>query len=789
MRSRIETAITRQTGINTKIRGDINFGILGRTTIIAHDITIPNGTIARVSITIPFSGLFDLKNTKLNGDIGISGANIKINSLTAPKINHDVLVQDSTILYKGKDYKLINGIFHDGVFSGTMRTDQHKYDISFTGKEFTISNKNVNLVINGELYPTGGAAGTIKIKTNELNSWFEFSAPKITETVNLEMNFWWDGEYGFRFSDIVANDVRGNIILEPTGWKNINLYSDNLTFDFSFLTKPNSLFHESKLDLDFSGDLTFENKKFKHLKLDAIGTEGLLQIKSIITDNLTFTGGTIDESGAHDILMKTKINNIDSTCMFSGTPTNWKCSEFTFGDISGTVENNNGNFYADISASRDATPDEVYKYIEQFDSKTATIKFKFNNMGGKFKISPKGTTTEYDYVYGKNLKWLNPHLHILPDFMLSDVGNMVWNGDTMTFIPTSKTWSLTVHDNFFFLTGLDALRWLPKDMDTRALKNFEYSASGYYNDQGDISNLTIKIADQVFTGSANSTDITLHCDSLEIDKFLNQNFFDNYEEMEFMANAPILLPFELNKNVYLTADNLIYDGNTYRNFVYALKSGTQTFSITDKSRGNIMGTIVKERSKYDMFFQLNKFKMNGKLLNDKMPLNIANSAVTAEIHLTTNGHIANDIWHNLRGQFDLTFDGGELYGIGLDRFYADAETLTKINAEERITSALTSGITTSKRIHIVGQYANGDFVTTTPMELSLNHTMATGMLAIKDGAMITKLDFSLRGVASDPVLLSLGINASGKRSYSLQDILQKIEPAYMRSFVKTHTLY
>ncbi len=788
MREKLESAIFAQTGVSVQILGDINFGILGKTTIIAHDVKLPHGTVESLAVKIPFSGIFNLGQTTLDGAISASGARVELESLAALNLRYDLAVQDSVIRFKGKDYYIIDGVFRNGTFNGLIRTGQHKYDIRFNDKEFTVKNKDVNLNINGELYPSGAASGTLEIATDKVNSWFEFSEPKLTKHVNLVTDFWWDGGYGFKFYDMVANNVRGNIEIEPNGWRTINLESTDTDFDFSFLAHPNQILQNARINIDFRGNLKFENRDFSHIKIDVIGTENRIQINQIIADNEFFTGGTIDNNGAHDIMFSTTLDNIPTQCLFSGTPEKWECEKFKYGDISGWIKSEKGLITADVVSNSKITINELQKYLSQFDTKKLNIKFKFANMGGRFVSDKNGTKTEYDYVYGKNLKWLNPHIKVLPEFMMQDIGNMIWTDKTMSFIPNSGEWSLTIQDNFFYLTGNSIKKWFPK-MDLRAINDFAYVISGFYNDHGDISDLTLKIGGHIFVGSANSTGITLHTDELVLDTFLNQNFFDRYEEMEFLANAPILLPYDFERNIYLTTNQLSYGENTYKNFVYALKSGTQTFSITDNSRGNLLASIIRERSEYDIFVQLNKFVINGKLLTQNFPLNISNTSITAEIQLHTSGYIAHDIWYNMTGNIDLTFDGGFIHGIGLDAFYASAEDLNRLNIEDRLMTALASGVTRIKNMRVIGKYERGNFETTKPFTISMYHTDAVGALNITDNLMTAKMDIPMRAVAPDPVTVSLTVAPNGKRGYSLSELMRYFDPAFMRGFIKTHDMF
>ena len=231
---------------------------------------------------------------------------------------------------------------------------------------------------------------------------------------------------------------------------------------------------------------------------------------------------------------------------------------------------------------------------------------------------------------------------------------------------------------------------------------------------------------------------------------------------------------------------MVYQENAYKNFVYSLKSGTQTFSITDRARGNLLATIIKERSDYDIFIQLNNFIINGPLLTRNFPLNIMNTNITAELALTTSGYIAHDIWYNLTGDIDVTFDGGYIDGIGLDAFYIAYDDLTRLNVEDRLMTALESGVTKIKNMRIIGQYDHGVFNTTVPIEISMRHADAIGKMNITNGAMTTQLNILLRGTAPDPVTLSMTVMPNGRRGYSMGEIIRYFDPAYMREFIKTH---
>ena len=178
-----------------------------------------------------------------------------------------------------------------------------------------------------------------------------------------------------------------------------------------------------------------------------------------------------------------------------------------------------------------------------------------------------------------------------------------------------------------------------------------------------------------------------------------------------------------------------------------------------------------------------------KILSDYMPLNLSNTSVTAEIKLNTYGLIAHDIINNLNGTFDASFDGGILYGLGLDGFYAYAPQITKLNAEQILPDALTSGQSKIKKMHIIGTYENGDIKTTQPIVLLMSHVDATGLLEITNNEMFAQLQMILRGTSAGPEPIELTIYPNDTRDFSLSEIMLHFDPEYMREFVKTHNKF
>ncbi|MDE6250966.1 MAG: hypothetical protein K2M34_05055 [Alphaproteobacteria bacterium] len=789
LKPKLQSAIIQQTGVNAIIRGDINFSMLGRATIVAHDVETPLGQIRNVAFSVPLSAAFDLASASLTGNIAIHGGQMRIDTLETMPLKHDIEIYNTSVEFLGKQYTIVRGRLSAGELTGNIRTDQHKYEIHFADNEFYIHNQNDNLEIFGQLYSDGTARGRMAIDTNDINRWFQFSEPKINMRVRMTTNFDWDGEYGFKFSDIYANDtVHGDIELMPDGARNIKMSAQDLDFDFSFLANPSTLLQRTSFDLDFYGNLSFGKYNFNHLQIVANGTDEAVFIKKIIADDISITGGTIDKNGAHNMIIQMPYEGIRATCVFSGTPENWTCEQFTWGDIRGQISVKNNTFNLVVASPNQMPTNDVIARHTSRLAPRGTITFKFADMGGTINIDTKSTTPKYTFAKDKTMSWLNPNFKFLPNFMTDDIGDFSWrDNDTMDFTPHSGRWFLSLSGNRFYMTGTNIKDLFPH-LDLQSIDDMGYTISGTYSNKN-ISDLKIEIGGHTFTGTYTGDAIRLNTTLLNLDTFINQGFIDNYDELQFLANAPIMIPFDLNTNVFISADRIIYNGAEYQNFTYSLKPGVQAFSITDNARGNMLAIIEKKKTEYDISLQLNKFVTNGALLSSKMPLNITDSTITADIELTTSGYIAHDLEYNLSGNIEMIFDGGYIMGLGLDGFYASAENITRLNAEYVLADALDGGKTRIKNAFVAGEYKNGDFITTKPITLQMRHADAVGGLGITSSMMTATFDITMRGTAPTPVTIQLDIAPDNSRGYSLSEIMQNFDASFMRAFVKTHNKF
>ena len=785
LKPKIENIILTETGIPAKINGNINFSLMGRATIVAHDISVPNGSIEYCKFAIPFFDIFNLKDAKISGNISVSGASLFIEKLVPFRTKNEIKVSDSKIQFLNKEYNIIDATLLNRDITAVVRTDQHKYEIKSHKNSFTIKNKNNDLELSGRLYPDGTAKAHIEITAQNINRWFEFEKPRISGHFPISANLFWDGGYGVKFTNISANGVTGMVDLKDNGYKIIKLYSNSANYDMSFLLYNPDILQNASFDLDFYGKLKFADNDFKHIKIITVGSDKEIKIDTIVADNLHIHGGTIDKDGAHNLHVTLPENGVKTTCLFNGTPSVWSCDNFSYGDtVSGKLNVDKNHFEIDITSS---VPFSDIKNVVSLARKLGnkgTVKFDCPDMNGIIYIDKDKHSVSYSRLSAKSLDWANIDLPFIPDFMRKENGDFIWTKDSMNFISESKQWQLSTTKDFFIIHGNNLKTWFP-NAELQFLHDLPYIISGNYK-KGTISDLTLEMAQHKFTGTATDKLITLKTDVLNLDYFIDSYFKNNFEELSFFVPEPITVPFDLNKNIALSANALIYNYQKYNNFVYSLHDNVQTFSITDSNRGNILATIKKHNTKYALNIQLNKFVFDKKLLSQNMPLNLSDTTITAEIKLNTSGKIAHDFIDNLHGTFDASFYGGKLYGFGFDDFYASAKYLTILNSEYFLSNALSKGVTIIKKMHITGTYESGNVKTTKPLTLSMKNVDASGVLEIQNNEMMANLHLILQGTSTSPEPIDVLVHPNDARDFSLSEIMIHFDSEYMKNFVESN---
>jgi hypothetical protein len=784
LKPKIEDAVFQQTGLRAKINGDVSFSLIGGATIAARDISLDMGAINLARFSVPLSDMFDLRTAELTGDIIVHGARLNIAELVPPKFQNGIRFRHSVVSFMGQDYEIVRGRLADGMLRGIVRDGRSKYEFDASGDEFHISGEGDGLKITGRLYPDGSAIGALSIDNADINGLLGVAGRRNGRRADITADFDWNGGRGFKFSNIRGDGIAGQIELFDDGRRSIAMRCEDADFDLSFLLGRTGVFHDTALDLDLRGEMNFAGRIFRHVRIDAVGAKSEITSNKIIADDIEIDGGLITAKGSENMPLRLQFNGRPAYCLFSGSPTEWKCSEFSHGGLHGSLSVQGDTFHVFVQSDKKMPDNSDFARTAAMLGDSGRIDFQFSDVGGTIFVDNSDAAPTYRFARDKTLDWLGQDFGFMPDSMRSAIGDFAWDGDALSFVPHSKRWRLSFAKGSFRLDGKNFKDWLP-DADLRFMNDFEYEVSGNYR-RGNISNLEIRIAGHVFKGTAVGRSITLSTDVLNIDTFVSQDFIDNYDEIRFLGPDPLMAPYALGAEISLSAGTVIYSGNDFTNFVYSLRGGVQRFSITDADRGNLLAGIERNAARYIVTLQLNKFATSGKMLSSLMPLNISDATITGKASFATSGRIAYDFWHNMKVSIDVKFDGGYMHGLGIDGFYAAARDATKLNAEFMLADALDGGVSALKSLRVAGDYDGGDFATTRPFALAVRHADATGNAMISGGKMTADMNLILRGTSPLPAPIAVKISPDGLRGYSLSQIMIDFDPDFFRDFVATH---
>ncbi|MCL2331408.1 MAG: AsmA family protein [Proteobacteria bacterium] len=815
----LETSVLNQTGMHIKINGRVRISLLGRATISAHDITVAEyagaNHIDTVSFRVPIAKIFSLSTAPIPASISIYGADLDIASLSPPALNSQLIIENSAIHFMGKTYGDINGRLKDGLFSGTVRTDQHKYTFDLAGREFVIRNPNVNLTITGTLATDSAgnvsAAGTLAIETDKINRWFAFDVPALNSSVAVSMKYEWNGGDDFRFYDISGTTggaaFSGEIKLSGAR-RSVRLRADNLNYDMTFLLQNAGVLRNSDLDLDLSGRLSFMDRTFNKFRLKSTGAAD-----RVLIDGLNVMGGGISALVSGEITGRgTRLSarilkdGADIYCEFEGDATNWACNNFTFSSREFAAAGSLSVLPLEYALRiRSGNPEPALAQLkalrDYFGDRIGYIEFAFPDTTGVAEISGD----DYTISFSKKNTFLDampakhPIFDVLPASMRTAVGAIqsaeIKNGALVAFgfLRNGRdAWSIGVaRDGAFRMTAnlIDFLRAYYPGLDTKFLKNnIPMAVSGVYRPPY-ASGLNITFFDDgraAISGKYDGRAFDLRADVLDIDSFINASYVQNYDSEQFVTAEPLTVPFALGISATLSANRLRYNGEEYANFVYAIKDNSQQMSITDKARGSILFALDKRGSRYSALLQANRFGIAGNILQNNAGLNLGDTMITAQAELETSGVTAHDFWANMSGGLDLAFDGGILSGLGIDQFYAGADSVTRATMGDAVATMLTGGRTQIKSMHIIGKYDAGNFETVRPFALRVAHSDIAGMLKIAGGKLAAQLNITLRGTSPMPEPIRLSIAPDGSRDYSLFEISSKIDPDFLNEFMATH---
>lgn len=808
LRPDFESAVSKMVGVPVKIDGDIKLSLLGYPMIALEDVRFGEYKIKAARFRVSWSSIFNLKNARIISGIKIQGLRTEINAVSPPNFGTKIMISDSVIKHYGKEYEIIDAVLDAGKFSAMIRTDQHKYNLHLDSGEFVVTNPNLGLTINGKLLSDNvgniAAKGKFEINVSDINRWFDFDFPKIPGQTKIAMDFEWDGGENFDFSKIRGNNGKasfnGHIILSP-GKKIVRMKADNMDLDLSDLLENIKFIRNSEFNIDISGNITTpvsEMKKLRALSIHAVSDSDSIDIKRFRMGDgksaISATGKIIGKNAVNlDVAFSDNARSV--RCMFSGNRDVWNCSRFSFAHkniaATGTLNVGENNFQMMIHSKSAAAGglrllDDIRKYFKNRDGK---IDFEIGETIGNAVFVGQNRHVEY---IEKNAVLGNLGLSLpLPTIMLEARGNIaaVVENDKMSFVFQAPNWTFALSDaGEFSLNHKDARELLSalttQDVLSFIKPNLSIVITGNHN--GDIiTDLVIGVGNDKFSGTLIGNSITLDTVVLDMNRILDDKWFDAFIDNQYLYGDPILAPFDFNAKIAINAENIKIGSSSYQGFIYYMDGARQYMSITDSENGKLLLTISKDMMKYKYLLQADKFFVSGNLFAEKSPLNIEGATITARAELESFGITAYDIRRNMAGPMDVSIDGGFLIGLGTDKFYDNANRIEKRDAENAIHATLMSGHTAIKEMSITGEYSGGDFHTTRPFMMTARHTDITGNFAIRDAGLWIMANIILRGTNAIPKPITLGIR-DNMREYSISDILPNIDLDYLREFTSTH---
>ncbi|MDR2269114.1 MAG: AsmA family protein [Rickettsiales bacterium] len=813
-RADFEAMLSNAAGMPVEINGNLRLSLLGRPMLAANSVQIGDSEIESVRFRISWDSILNLRNAKITSGIKIHGLRKDAKILSIPNFGHKIILYDSIVNYAGKDYEIISGTLGAGRFSARIRAGRHKYNMDVENGEFVITNPNEGLKISGKIASDEAgvisANGTLSIETNKLNEWFDFPHPAVKGKARLSMNFNWDGKGFFDFSKIRgtcgAATFGGRIKLWHENGaqtkKSVRMKIDNADLDLSFLADKPEFLYNSEFEIVADGNIKTPIPQIKNInnlsiKMDSNFSEINIGTLKAGNKNLSFSAiGRIIRNEANNLDISFYQNQPEQSvrCTLSSNNGNWRCGRWSiagknmtaFGTLDVSPDNFQMTFNSDNTEVDGDSIDVLKKYI--------------GNRDGFVEFQIGGTTGSAKFQNGRrHVKYVreNAILETLPinlpvsESMKRSTGavDAEINGDEMSFVFRNPDWSLVVNSaGNFAINHKSARKLLSMLTETAELpfvkSNIPVEISGKYRDQM-ISDLEIKVGEMEFSGIKGGRGISLKTSVLDLDQVLDDKWFAEFIDNQYLSGDPLLAPFGFGANAAITADGVKLNGATYGGFIYSLDSGGQKMSISDSENGHLLLSVSKNKSKYKYLIQMNKFFVPGLLFGNDSPVNIENTTITAEAELDSHGLTAYDIRRNMTGIIDVSFDGGILVGLGTDVFYNNVNNYGRLDTENALRVALDGGGTAIKEMQITGEYSGGDFRTTRPFYLAARHTDITGNLTIKNDSAAIRANITLRGTSPIPKPIALSIIGT-KREYSLSEILPDIDLDYLREFVRTH---
>ncbi|MDR1826177.1 MAG: hypothetical protein LBQ49_00620 [Rickettsiales bacterium] len=531
----------------------------------------------------------------------------------------------------------------------------------------------------------------------------------------------------------------------------------------------------------------------KKLSLEMVSGESDMDILGFAASNEKMSvsaAGKIADESARDLDVAISMDGRSLRCVLSGDDKNFGCGRWSFADekmsATGTLAVF-GNEFQMVFKSKNAAADIAGLVEKYIGKKNGSVEFEIGDKAVVMAIGGGRVVTEY---VEKNATLENfPKKLPIPKDMRSVSGNIAAkiDGGKISLVFQSAEWTLSIDDENRFmlshkdagkllasLTGKPVLPFVKPRVPVRIVGKFS---------EGMITEMNAEIADMRLGGTVIGDSITLAAADLDLDKILDEKWFAEFRDNQYLSGDPILAPFGFGAKLALKAGAVVLNGARYRGVTYYLDEGGQYLSIADADAGKMLIGVSKEKSKYKFLVKLDKFFIP-RMFGETAPVNIEGATVTAEAELESRGLTARDIRKNMTGVIDLSADGGFLIGLGVDAFYDNAARYDKRDVEGAVVKMLSDGRTAIKELSVSGEYNGGDFRTTKPFLLIARHADITGNVSIQNNKAAARANIMLRGTNALPKPIALNIS-NGRRDWAISEILSDIDLYYLREFAST----
>ncbi|MDR0449025.1 MAG: AsmA family protein [Rickettsiales bacterium] len=338
----------------------------------------------------------------------------------------------------------------------------------------------------------------------------------------------------------------------------------------------------------------------------------------------------------------------------------------------------------------------------------------------------------------------------------------------------------------FVLSGADlaeTLQLMFPGFDTAFMKSgIGFDFSGEYR-LGNFENLRLTtkgVFAQTIYGRGADTSFAFKTAELNIDTLLSNHWIMNYEQMQFLHQAPLMGLFKIAPDFSLVADKVvIFDGQEYKNLVFSKAGNVQKISVESTGGGTGFAEITRRGgSEFEISAKASGFAVPGALIG-RLGLDIMDASITGEALLTTFGLVANDISENMEGSADISITGGKIVGIDTRQIFGKG--LTRANIGEFLERAFSPKASMEiKTLSIPVRISGSEIISSAPFVLKTDSATISGDAAVMAEGTGASMQILFRNSSSESRPLSVIATPKGAK-FDEAEALRAIDPDYIRA--------